>query len=178
MGGFGNMIVLAVDPGTTESAYVLWDNGLRRIAAHGKVSNWEMLEVLTDACSPLNTHVTTHADAFVLEMVASFGMPVGREVFETVRWIGRYCERWYAYTGREPELMYRRGVKLHLCGSARAKDANVRQAVLDQFGGKENAVGKKAKPGVLYGIKGDCWSALAVALTYCAQAGVGRKVAG
>ncbi len=28
-----------------------------------------------------------------------------------------------------------------------------------------SSAGKKASPGPLYGIKGDCWSALAIALT-------------
>ena len=55
---------------------------------------------------------------------------------------------------------------MHLTNSARAKDANVRQALLDKFGpGKEKAVGKKATPGPLDGLTGDCWSALGVAVT-------------
>ena len=46
-------------------------------------------------------------------------MAVGREVFETCLWIGRFVEAWY-----EPDavqLVYRRDVKLHLCGSARGQ---------------------------------------------------------
>jgi hypothetical protein len=42
--------------------------------------------------------------------------------------------------------------------------------LLDRFGpGREVAVGTKRAPGPLYGIKGDEWSALAVALTLQAQ---------
>ena len=52
--------------------------------------------------------------------------------------------------------------KVHHCHSARAKDSNIRQALLDRFGGKDIAVGTKADQGPLYGIKKDVWSALAI----------------
>ena len=51
------------------------------------------------------------------------------------------------------------------CNSAAAKDTNIRQALIDHYGGsKAEAIGVKAKPGPLYGIKADEWSALAIAL--------------
>ena len=145
--------ILAIDPGTTRSAFIelldgrpfggIWDNEtlLKSLADR---SRWSPNSVL------------------VVEMVASYGMPVGREVFETCVWIGRFVQAW----GGPHELVYRRDVKLHLCGQARAKDANVRQAVLDRFGGKEAAVGRKATPGPLYGLKADSWQALALPVTY------------
>ena len=38
---------------------------------------------------------------------------------------------------------------------------------IDKFGGsKETAIGKKANPGPLYGVKKDIWAALAVAVTW------------
>ena len=60
-------------------------------------------------------------------------------------------------------------MKLALCGSARAKDANVRQAIIDRFagvGGKAVAVGTKKNPGPLYGISNHKWSALALCITW------------
>jgi len=92
-------------------------------------------------------------------MVASYGMPVGREVFETVRWIGRFQQAWHK--PEEVRLIYRRDVKLHLCGSMRAKDPHVWQALIDKLG----PVGTKASPGPLYGVKSHARSALAVAVT-------------
>jgi hypothetical protein len=68
-------------------------------------------------------------------------------------------------------LLPRRAVKLALCGDSRAKDANIRQALIDRFGGKDAAVGRKAAPGPLYGISRDVWSALAIAVTYSLQPG-------
>ena len=46
------------------------------------------------------------------------------------------------------------------------RDANIRQALIDRYGpGKDRAIGRKLSPGPLYGLSGDCWSALAVAVT-------------
>lgn len=101
-------------------------------------------------------------DALAIEMIASYGMPVGREVFETCVWIGRFIEAW----GGPYTLVYRKDVKLHLCGQPRAKDSNIRQALIDRYGGKDRAVGKKATPGPLYGVSADVWSALAIAVTF------------
>jgi len=59
----------------------------------------------------------------------------------------------------------RRDVKLALCNSARAKDGDVRRAIMERFGGSE-CKGTKAAPGPLYGIKADEWQALGVCLTF------------
>ena len=69
----------------------------------------------------------------------------------------------------KPAELTRRAVKLHLCGSARAKDTNIRAALIDRFGGtggRRAAVGLKASPGPLYGIRSHEWAALAVAVTW------------
>ena len=92
-------------------------------------------------------------------------MAVGAEVFDTVCWAGRFAEAAH----RVPVVMLpRRAVKLALCGDSRAKDANIRQALIDRFGGSA-AIGRKAAPGPLYGITRDVWSALAIAVTYTIQ---------
>lgn len=143
--------LLAIDPGNKRSAWVLWIGDA--VANHGYADNPIVLDMLVNMTSdPL----------LVVEMIASYGMPVGAEVFETCLWIGRFVQAW---TPRHHRLLYRREVKLHLCGSMRAKDANVRQALLDRFGGKAAAVGRKAAPGPLYGVHGDVWAALAIAVT-------------
>lgn len=146
--------LLAIDPGNTESAYLLYDTVARCPLEWQKALNDQVLRYLTSCAA-------AGADLLAVEMIASYGMAVGREVFETCVAIGRFVERW----NRPHRFVYRAEVKLHLCQSARAKDANVRQALLDRYGGKEVAVGRKATPGPLYGLSGDCWSALGVAIT-------------
>jgi len=99
-------------------------------------------------------------------MVASYGMAVGKDVFETALWTGRFIEAW----GGPHTKVYRKDVKLTLCGNASAKDANIRQALIDRYpptgGGRRPQTGTKAKPGPLYGVRRDIWQALAVAVTW------------
>jgi hypothetical protein len=154
------MTTLAIDPGTTESGWVLFDG--ERVVDSGVLSNGEMLEKVI-----FHAHWIHGAETLAIEMIASYGMPVGREVFETCVWIGRFVQVW-----RTPEavrLVYRKDVKLHLCGSPRAKDPNVRQALIDLFpatgGGKCPQIGIKSKPGPLFGVSTHAWPALGVAIT-------------
>lgn len=149
------MIVLAIDPGNEQSAYVvLGEQG--NLHSFAKLPNHSVLHNLP------GMRDANLVDALAIEMIASYGMPVGREVFETCVWIGRFIEAW----GGPYTLVYRKDVKLHLCGQPRAKDSNIRQALIDRYGGKDRAVGKKATPGPLYGVSADVWSALAIAVTF------------
>lgn len=153
------MNILAIDPGTDESGYAALCAG--ELAASGVMPNAEMLAYLG------RHHWHVNGYALAIEMVASYGMPVGHEVFETVRWVGRMQQAWHSPDA--VHLIYRRDVKLHLCNSAKAKDANVRQAILDLYprtgGGKTPQVGTKGQPGPLYGVSSHAWSALAIAIT-------------
>lgn len=148
------MKILAIDPGNTMSAWVRIEDGLP--VRWGKEAN---------AVVRLQLDHETDVDWLAVEMIASYGMPVGKEVFDTCLWIGRFIEAWNA-AGGVWKLVYRKEVKLFHCQTVRANDANIRAALIDRYGpGKEVAIGSKRAPGPLYGIKGDEWSALAVALT-------------
>jgi hypothetical protein len=138
--------VLALDPGTTETAYVVFDGAT--VHAKGFLPNAQMLALIKSG--DLMPY-----DEAAIEMVACYGMPVGRETFETCVWIGRFIER----VKVKCEYVYRKDVKMHLCGSMRAKDGNVRQALIDKHG----TVGTKKNQGPLYGFSSHLWAALAVA---------------
>jgi hypothetical protein len=150
----GVITILAIDPGSAQSAWLRYDG--TRPGSFGITSNDVLAKALRSGGLP---------DVVVIEKVESYGMAVGAEVFDTVFWAGRFSEA----AGRVPVvLLPRRAVKLALCGDSRAKDANIRQALIDRFGGSA-AVGRKAAPGPLYGISRDVWSALAIAVTYMTQ---------
>lgn len=138
--------ILAIDPGTTQSAFVLWDGAT--LHAKGIVPNEELRALLI-------SRDLMPFDLVAVEMIACYGMPVGRETFETCLWIGRFTER----AGAPVRLVFRKDVKLHLCGSTRAKDGNIRQALIDRHG----APGTAKVRGKLYGISSHLWAALAVA---------------
>jgi hypothetical protein len=103
--------------------------------------------------------LTLGVNAVVIEQVQSYGMAVGQEVFRTVHWAGRFEEACHPI--RVGHLT-RPVIKAHLCHTAKAKDANVRQVLIDRFGGSEAT----RKGGVLYGIHRDVWAALAILVTY------------
>ena len=145
--------ILAIDPGTTQSAWLAFDE---RPVTFGIEPNDDLLDLIRAGSRWV-------ADVVVIEQVESYGMAVGREVFETVRWAGRFEE---AAQPTPVVLMPRRTVKLTICHDSRANDANIRTALIDRFGGKDAAIGKKAAPGPLFGISKDVWSALAIACTY------------
>jgi len=140
--------VLAIDPGNEKSAYVLWNADSEELWEMGIEENEKLVSMLSS--------LRVGSDVLAVEMIASYGMPVGATVFETCLWIGRFIERWEDdYT-----LVYRKDVKLHLCHTSKAKDANIRQALIDRYG----EPGTKKEPGKLYGVKKDIWAALAVAV--------------
>ena len=147
------MTLLAIDPGTHESGFVIYDG--RRVLQAGVLPNDEML---------LRVRNSTE-DHLAIEMIASYGMAVGKDVFETCVWIGRFKEAFRtAYSRPSAQrvmLVYRQAVKLHLCHTPRAKDTNIRQALIDRLG----APGTKKNPGPTYGVTKHAWAALAVAVT-------------
>jgi hypothetical protein len=145
-------VILAIDPGTVQSAWVVYD-GHRQIVDFGIDPN-ETVRQFVKGWNGVGT--------VVIEKIESYGMAVGAEIFETVFWTGRFAE---AAWPRPVVRLPRRDVKLHLCNDSRAKDPNIRQALLDKFGGR-SATGTKKAPGPLYGIHADLWAALAVAVTY------------
>jgi hypothetical protein len=139
-------MILAIDSGTTQSAFVQFDESKNLIVDHGILPNPEMRQIL----------IGREYDLVALEMIASYGMPVGASTFETCVWIGRFIE----VARTESRLVYRKDIKMYLCGSMRAKDGNVRQALIDLIGEQ----GTKKNKGPTYGISSHSWAALAVAV--------------
>jgi hypothetical protein len=156
--------IFAIDPGPELSASCTLADGLPSFPQKGPNAN--LLKHLHDF------YLDETPTLLAVEMIASYGMAVGREVFETCMWIGRFVEAWES-RGGTTRLVYRRDVKLFLCQSVRATDSNIRAALLDRYGGKAKAIGTKAARGPLFGLKQDMWSALAVALTAEEQIRVG-----
>lgn len=149
--------LLAIDPGNTESGWVIIDPTTCKPIEFGKTPNDELLEMLQLA--PIV------ADHIVIEMIASYGMAVGAEVFDTCVWIGRFYETVLA-PRTTVELIKRHPVKLHHCHTSKAKDANVTQALVDRFapGQPNHGKGTKAEPGWFYGFRADIWQAYALAV--------------
>lgn len=148
------MKILAIDPGNIQSAYCVIDTDTYKPLEFSKGKN-EGLEL------GIYNQNTYKIDKLVIEMIASYGMPVGKEVFETCVWIGRFLEL-ARMQNIDTTYIYRKDEKMNICNSMKAKDSNIRQALIDRFG----PVGTKRNPGWFYGFKADIWSAYAVGITY------------
>ena len=148
------MRVLALDPGDTQTGYCFIDADTLRPLRFGKEDNQNVLLLVQ-----LEAY-----DLLVSERVASYGMAVGRNVFETCEWEGRYTQASHA-----PEAyIYLQEEKLHICHDSRAKDSNIRRALIDRFAQHDlkNGRGTKKKPDWFYGFKKDVWAAYAAGITY------------
>ncbi len=153
------MKILAIDPGCTESAYVFLKESTLMPQKFDKCKNEELINILNKLYMP--EHVA-------IEMVASYGMAVGKEVFETCVWIGRFQEALIKNGAKNIQFVYRRDEKMNLCHSMKANDSNIRQALIDRFahGVPNKGKGTVKSPGWFYGFKDDIWQSYAIGVTY------------
>lgn len=146
------MKALAIDPGTTESGYVLYDG--ERVLQSGVMPNADLLQIVAD----------DQSDILAIERIVSYGTVVGDETFQTVHWAGRFQQAWAC--PEEVRLIRRLDVKKALGLRGSAKDKDVGAALLDRVGPK----GTKAQPGPTYGVTSHAWAALGVAYAAMRQA--------
>jgi hypothetical protein len=141
--------LLAIDPGTSESGFVVLEAD-GTIDGTGVIPNDKML-----------AFIWTWSQDVAVERFEARGMAIGDESIETIIWTGRFVEaaRWWHEI--PATLVKRSEVKSHLCGTQKAKDTNIRAALIDIFG----PPGTKAAPGGTYGVKSHAWAALGVAAT-------------
>lgn len=152
-------MIIAIDPGNVDSAFVVVDEKTYKLISFGKYTN-EIVRSMLAAYAPDSRKT-------VIEMVASYGMPVGKEVFDTCVWIGRFTEC-AVRCGSPVTYIPRLDEKMHLCHDSRASDANIRRALIDRFAEHDlkNGKGTKKNPDYFHGFSRDIWAAFAVAVTY------------
>jgi len=162
-------MIFAIDPGNEYSAYVLTDDELK-VIEKGKVTNDELLEIIYKHfhLKREGDKLVSNIDYVAIEMVASYGMAVGKTVFETCVWVGRFYQAIYEQANINPIFIYRKDEKICICGSLKATDSNIRRALIDRFAKHDfkNGKGTKNNPDWFYGFKADIWAAYAVAITY------------
>lgn len=170
--------ILAIDPGTTESAFVV----LREdyvIAKKGKIPNERMLQIVYEfdfdaiviECMEARTFFNTKGD--------STPHKVGNETYETCYWIGRFMEA-ANRRGLPVQRVTRGEEKSRLIPSRKNKlpplpkpepkspDTKIRASLVRRFAKFDKATGKGRKkcPDVFYGFKTDIWMAFAVGVVY------------
>ena len=146
--------ILAIDAGNKQSGYAVIEMPNLNILEAGKIDNNELLKAI-----PL---ISSAVDIYALEMIASYGKAVGKDVFDTCVWIGRFIQA----AEIEHTIVYRKEEKLRFCNDIRAKDTNIRRAMIDEFAKHDFKTGKgtKKNPDTFYGVKKDAWEAIAVGI--------------
>lgn len=155
------MIVFSIDPGNAQSGWCIIDGETMKPQDFGKTDNDELLDSFERLIR------VYQVDVVVIEMVACYGMPVGREVFETCVWIGRFTEK-SKQLQKDVQYITRKDEKMNICHSMKANDATIRRALIDRFAKHDlkNGKGTKKCPDWFYGFKSDIWAAYAVGITW------------
>jgi len=150
-------MIIAIDPGTTLSAYVMLSNNFIPIE-FGKIPNEELLDILYKYTFVENDHL-------VIEMISCYGANVGETIFETVFWIGRFYE---ACDCKNKIRIKRKEVKMNLCHSMRAKDGDIRKALISRFAKHDfkNGKGTINNKDWFFGFKADIWQSYALGVTF------------
>ena len=166
---------LAADPGTFKTGYVVFDPHAQAVIDAGWCENDDFFAVI----ETLGYH-----DRFIQETFAAMGMPTGESSLETVRWEGRFIQHAKASRGITVDRITRREIKLTLCGTSRAKDQNVRAALINLYASDwaaiGNGLGVKSNPSPLAklrackGAAAHTFAALAVATAWRAEHWEGR----
>ena len=156
------MKILGIDPGTVQSGWAIFDTATKDVIDSGVVDN-ELLAADLD---------NYDCDHIAIEVFEARGMPIGEDSIKTILFTGRIMQIAFQQFSVSRVISVRRSaVKLHLCGSPKAKDANIRQALIDLLG----PPGKKSVPGPTYGVTSHGWAALAVAVTASADLDAARR---
>ena len=152
------MRILAIDPGDVQSGWCLME-GYKPVQ-FGKVPNEEMLYVVGQYAMGI--------DYLVIEMVASYGMAVGQNVFDTCVWIGRFLQKFTDCGGDTAAYIYRMDERMAICHDSKANDTNIRRALIDRFAEHDKQTGKgtKKNPDWFFGFRADIWMAYAVGVTF------------
>lgn len=141
-------VVIGIDPGPTQSAYVAWDG--RFINDLGTKPNIEVLRYLRT--------IDRRACVVFESMVFYRGMPAGDDVFETVFWTGRLFQVardtvGIAQVSRLSRTKVRKYLQLQKSGSYK----NVKEALERRL---------ERSPEDWHNLRSHQWSAMAIAVTW------------
>lgn len=158
-------MIAAVDPGEKESGYVLLSDDLRVLQATTWPNAQLLKEIAAVRASLARASLAIELSRpFLMQRAGQKGAFFPSQLLHQAAWAGIF-----AASGELEDVSFydRRAVKLQLLGRTNGGDAEIRQALIARYGGtRADAIGVKAKQGPLYGVTGDAWAALALAITH------------
>ena len=143
--------IYGVDPGTTKSGVAYFDTENNRVVwSSGDMPNADVLGWIRRYRDQDDTDIA-------LERIAAiYGGVVGGETVKTIQFCGRVIE---AAQPKVIRCLSPQEIRQAICGTAKAKDPGVTQALLDKIGPK----GTKKSPGPTFGVSSHAWRGLAAA---------------
>ena len=167
--------MLAIDPGPERSALVEFDaDRFRYVRAAYAVNERIRFAVFK---SRADRALIEYTPPYTQRVKGTGHAYVPKEILQTAFESGRMVEAWEQSHGPgDWGLINRTTIRRWLLGHTQGGDPEIRAAICDRFGvTAKTAKGTKKEPGPLYGIKGDLWAALAVAIVYCDQNRIGPE---
>ncbi len=137
-------LILAVDPGSSLSAYIVGDMSYGFSEGKGIVENYKLLELL-----PI-----LHPSIVVIEELKSYGMPFGQSLIDTCYFVGRLIQA-CASQGIDCKLICRKTVVNTLIHGVNGNDKSIRHYLINRYGVDKTK-----------GVVKDIWSALAIYTAY------------
>lgn len=156
-------LILAIDPGPTTCGVVLYDSSARMVLESFAAASVDAaLGMIREPPDRWSTRALVWAPGpplVAIERVQAAGIS-GASLLQTSEVVGRLQQR-ALDCGLRVRLVYRREVCAALHVSGAAKDAQVRQRMLEMHPG---GTGTKKAPGPLYGVSSHAWQALGLAV--------------
>jgi hypothetical protein len=190
------MKLLVLDPGSEQTGFVFYEQGAPRPidGGFGKINNDQVFGLIDREI--LSASVEGRNPVVVCEYPQPRGQMMSWQLVDTIEMIGRFHQHGVVNGGSRFEFHRcdRAHVKSYICaGVQRPKDSQIRQALIDRFGGEFTTKGPKCLPckgsgktgkgkervpcescggsgevvaGIFYGVASDVWQALGVAVMY------------
>ena len=161
------MRIIAIDPGTTHSGYVVFNTSDMSFTEHGKIKNEDLAERMAILLQTRKQYEQP-IERVIIENITPQGV-FGKTTIETCKWLGRFdlIASLFLRRGAHSYVYINRStVKKHLLGKVNGmRDTHVRKAVIQRI----HPNFSRKNPGPLAGVTKDTWSALALALVYTDQ---------
>lgn len=146
--------VIGLDPGSKKSAIIHWDG--KTILDKGILSNEEILDLLDAMWYGIKEPIV-----LAIESMISISGGGGKAICDTIRWEGRFYQKWNG----EREFVPAGTVRMALCATMRSGDPDVMRVLIQRFG----EPGTQKKPGLTYGLQAHgyhLWRAFGLAVTW------------
>ena len=157
--------ILAIDPGSTKSAYVIMDSETYMPCEMDKTDNHDLLERVAWWQKKAEKGCPAFELAVIENIVGSYGASIGKTTFDTAIMIGRLIQALTAFV--PVDKIPRQTIRAHICPKVKANDKTIRDALIARFAlhDMERGKGTKDNRDFFYGFSNDIWSAYAVGVT-------------